>query len=286
MDAGVPTAASRDLRRDEEADAVAFLDALARALRGEDRRARRGQGRARHRVARPRPSTTCARSSPAQAFGDAGRRVVIEEGLTGPELSLLASATASGSCRSLRRRTTSASATATPVPTPAAWARTRRCRRSAHDVDRDRSTGRCRRAHARATCGARASTTGACSTPGSCSRPTGPKIIEYNVRFGDPEAQVVLPRRHERLRGASRRGRFREAGERALVSGADAAVTVMMCDEGLSPSRRDPATHRRTRRASVMRRRARLLRRVSRADEDRQAHDCRRSRALGDEPRR
>ena len=24
--------------------------------------------------------------------------------------------------------------------------------------------------------------------------PDGPKIIEYNVRFGDPEAQVVLPR--------------------------------------------------------------------------------------------
>ena len=24
--------------------------------------------------------------------------------------------------------------------------------------------------------------------------PTGPKLVEYNIRFGDPECQVVLPR--------------------------------------------------------------------------------------------
>lgn len=27
----------------------------------------------------------------------------------------------------------------------------------------------------------------------------GPKLIEYNVRFGDPEAQVILPRLEEDL---------------------------------------------------------------------------------------
>ena len=41
----------------------------------------------------------------------------------------------------------------------------------------------------------------------------GPKVLEYNVRFGDPEAQVVLPRYAGDLAAAAGRGRRRRAAQ-------------------------------------------------------------------------
>ena len=66
--------------------------------------------------------------------------------------------------------------------------------------------------------------------------PDGPKIIEYNVRFGDPEAEAVLPRMASDLTAL-----LAEAAAGALrsdpVFAEDAAVTVMCASEGypLSP---------------------------------------------------
>jgi phosphoribosylamine--glycine ligase len=61
---------------------------------------------------------------------------------------------------------------------------------------------------------------------------SGPKLIEYNVRFGDPEAEVILARLSEDilpLLDACARGRLSGA---AASFRPDAALTVVMAARG------------------------------------------------------
>ena len=134
--------------------------------------------------------------------GEAGRagrsatpagRVVIEEGMSGPEVSLL--------CLCDGRR-------AVPLASAQDYKRRRRRRHRAQHRRHGRLLARCR-----PSMPPRAS---AWRTPwwpptlhelrrrgidyrgvlyaGLMLTPDGPKVLEYNVRFGDPETQVVLPR--------------------------------------------------------------------------------------------
>lgn len=127
-----------------------------------------------------------------QAFGDAGRTLVIEEGMTGPELSVLAvcdgtRAFALAPAQDYKRvgdgdagPNTGGMGACSPVP----------------GVD-DEVVATVMRdfvAPTLAELRRRGIDYRGVLYAGLMLTPDGPRMLEYNVRFGDPETQVVLPR--------------------------------------------------------------------------------------------
>ena len=176
-----------------------------------------------------------AKLAGTSGFGAAGRTVVIEEGLTGPELSLLAicdgtRAVPLAPAQDFKRAydgdegpNTGGMGAYSPVPF------------AGKDVvgevmDRfvEPSLAELRR---------RGIDYRGVLYAGLMMTPEGPKLLEYNVRFGDPEAQVVLPRLESDLvdlLGEAAAGHLR--GEPTFVD--DAAVTVVMASPGYPESPR------------------------------------------------
>jgi phosphoribosylamine--glycine ligase len=60
----------------------------------------------------------------------------------------------------------------------------------------------------------------------------GPKLVEYNCRFGDPEAQVLLPRLESDLLAALLAAREGRLDTLALRWKQEAALTVVMASKG------------------------------------------------------
>lgn len=127
-----------------------------------------------------------------EAFGDAGATVVIEEGLTGPEVSVFAicdgtKAVALTPAQDHKRifdgdvgPNTGGMGAYTPLP----WA----------DPDLVDVIMRDAIEPTLAELGRRGIDYRGTLFAGLMLTPDGPKMLEYNIRFGDPETQVVLPR--------------------------------------------------------------------------------------------
>jgi phosphoribosylamine--glycine ligase len=169
------------------------------------------------------------------AFGEAGRTIVIEEALVGPELSVLAvcdgaRAVPLAPAQDFKRvgdndegPNTGGMGAYSPVPA---------ADDKIVDVVMDEAVEPTLAALRRRGIDYRG-----VLYAGLMLTPDGPKVLEYNIRFGDPEAQVVLPRLDSDLVGI-----LHEAASGRLRTDPkfvpDAAVTVVMAVEGYPTSPR------------------------------------------------
>ena len=186
--AGVPTA--RHATFAEVGPALAFLDELGDLFVVKTDGLAAGKGVLVTTSRREAAADVEAKLSGA-AFGDAGRSVVIEEGMTGPELSVLAicdgtTAVALPPARDHKRlgdgdtgpNTGGMGAFAPVADLP--------------DGLLDEVMDRCVHPTLHQLRAEGIDYRGVLYA-GLMLTPDGPKVIEYNVRFGDPEAQAVLP---------------------------------------------------------------------------------------------
>jgi len=238
--AGVPTARHAAFHADQAPEALAFLDTLDGLYVVKTDGLAAGKGVV-VTDQRDEAETAVRRYLSGEAFGDAGRTLVIEEGLRGPEVSLLVVcngdaeaavplAPAQDFKRALDGDTgpnTGGMGAYSPVP-----------------IVGDPLVEEMMRLAVRPTLRELASRGAAYRGilyAGLMLTPDGPKVLEYNVRFGDPECQVVLPRLQSDL------------GELCLAAATgrslppvrfapDACVTVVLASEGYpaSPRTGDP----------------------------------------------
>jgi len=226
--AGVPTAAHRAFGPDEVEAAVAFLDELSGLYVVKTDGLAAGKG-VLVTESRAEAEDDVRAKLAGRAFGDAGRRVVIEEGLSGPEVSLLclcdgAAVAPMASAQDFKRLAdgdqgpnTGGMGAYSPVPAVDAAEGERLAEAlvapTVHELRRRGIDYR------------------GVLYAGLMLTPDGPKVLEYNVRFGDPEAQVVLPRVSGDLADvlAAAAAGAMEAGPTFV---ADAAVTVVCAAPG------------------------------------------------------
>ena len=232
VDAGVPTAGHGTF--DDQVAALAYLDTMGDLFVVKTDGLAAGKGVL---VTTDRAEAVDAVRSylSGDAFGDAGRTLVIEEGLTGPELSILAicdgsTAVALAPAQDFKRLgdgddgpNTGGMGAYSPVPV-ATEAVVGSLMADAVEPTLAALRGRGIDYRGVLYCGL-------------MFTPSGPRVLEYNVRFGDPETQVVLLRLTSdlgELLAAAAGGRL--GPEPTFDDGA--AVAVVCASEGYPTSPR------------------------------------------------
>jgi phosphoribosylamine---glycine ligase len=232
---GVPTARHAAFTADQEGEALTFLDRLPGFYVVKTDGLAAGKGViVTESLDEARDAVRSYLSG--QAFGDAGRTCVIEEGLTGPELSLLIMCNGSTHGWPLapaqdfkrigdgdRGPNTGGMGAYSPVPMAGSAVVDEVMERAIEPT-----------LHALA---ARDISYRGVLYAGLMLTPDGVKVLEYNVRFGDPEAQAVLPRfagDFGRLCHDAAAGR----GDLEVRFHEDACVTVVLATEGYPASPR------------------------------------------------
>ncbi len=238
--AGVATARHASFGANRERDALEFLDTLDGLYVVKTDGLAAGKGVVvTESLAEARDAVRSYLSG--DAFGDAGRNLVIEEGLRGPELSLLVlcngdpdAAVPLEPAQDFKRihdgdtgPNTGGMGAYSPVPIA-----------RPELVDQVMATAVAPTLHALRDEGIEYR---GVLYAGLMLTADGPKVLEYNVRFGDPECQVVLPRLANDL-GELCRASARGESLPDVRFVDDACVAVVLATEGYpaSPRKGDP----------------------------------------------
>ena len=234
-EAGVPTARHASFTADQEDEALAFVQRLPGFYVVKTDGLAAGKGViVTESLDEARDAVRSYLSG--HAFGDAGRTCVIEEGLTGPEMSLLVvcNGTTDGwplaPAQDFKRigdgdqgPNTGGMGAYSPVPV------------AGQDVV-DEVMERAVRPTLHALAARDIAYRGVLYA-GLMLTPDGLKVLEYNVRFGDPEAQAVLPRLASDFAELCRDAAAGRAGLDPRFH-EDACVTVVLATEGYPASPR------------------------------------------------
>ncbi len=160
------------------------------------------------------------------AFGDAGRVVVVEEGMTGPEVSLLAISDGHRVCRFPAARDYKPIGDGNTGPNTGGMGSVS----PVADIPDDLADRLVESVHRPVIAEMRrrgVPFTGVLYA-GIMMTPDGPRVLEFNARFGDPETQALLPRVDEDLVELLTLAADGELPDRAVRVGAGAAVAVVL----------------------------------------------------------